>query len=798
MRMRTFGVGSWPWRRVVLSWAILTTAVPSFIRAQEVAPRVALVLDQETARLQPMVEAFRDELRGFFRPGEITLLSPLAGDGTTTGVQRVLRGALGDSSVSVVITLGPIGSHLLARTTDLAKPAIAAGVVDASWQGIPQRDGVSGVRNLTYVDQSYPVGATLVDFHRILPFRRIAVVLDSVVVATIPRLASGAAELVRAVGAEAVIVRAGTRAEAIWSALPAGVDAVYLTPIPGMPEAELAVLLDSLAARRLPTLSYTVNPEVTAGALASYEPPENWRRRARRVAVDLQRIIAGEDAGRLPVQLVSAPRLTFNLATARRIGFSPGYSLLTDAELVGVDSMGPADTLTLTAAMRSAVEANLDLAAARLEAEAGKQGVRLARSGLLPQVESQLGGTLTREGTAAASLGQQPERRLDGGLTMSVPLYSERAWAGYGSEQRRQQSRDAQRDRVRLDVVQSAAAAYLNVRRAIALADVRRTNLYRTRSNLEVARMREGVGRTSRADVYRWEGEVANARRDLIAAEAQVRVAALELLRLLNRPLGSPVAQQPTHLTDPALLARDSTVLQWLEDPEGLQALTGLLVSEAFRLSPELVSAEAAIAATRRQHTAAGRAYWLPTFTLEGGVTDVLSRGGAGRASPVLPDGSTLDRGPDLSWQVRLKGSLPLFTGGARGATREQARLEVERLETARDAIRLVVEQRIRAALELAASSYAAIALTRDAARAAGANYELVSDAYTRGAASITELVDAQSAALTTSEAAANAVHDFLLDLVQVERAMGTYNVLQSPEQQQVFRERLASLKETR
>jgi outer membrane protein TolC len=460
--------------------------------------------------------------------------------------------------------------------------------------------------------------------------------------------------------------------------------------------------------------------------------------------------------------------------------------------------MGPADTLTLTAAMRSAVEANLDLAAARLEAEAGKQGVRLARSGLLPQVESQLGGTLTREGTAAASLGQQPERRLDGGLTMSVPLYSERAWAGYGSEQRRQQSRDAQRDRVRLDVVRSAAAAYLNVRRAIALADVRRTNLYRTRSNLEVARMREGVGRTSRADVYRWEGEVANARRDLIAAEAQVRVAALELLRLLNRPLGSPVAQQPTHLTDPALLARDSTVLQWLEDPEGLQALTGLLVSEAFRLSPELVSAEAAIAATRRQHTAAGRAYWLPTFTLEGGVTDVLSRGGAGRASPVLPDGSTLDRGPDLSWQVRLKGSLPLFTGGARGATREQARLEVERLETARDAIRLVVEQRIRAALELAASSYAAIALTRDAARAAGANYELVSDAYTRGAASITELVDAQSAALTTSEAAANAVHDFLLDLVQVERAMGTYNVLQSPEQQQVFLERLASLKETR
>jgi outer membrane protein TolC len=291
---------------------------------------------------------------------------------------------------------------------------------------------------------------------------------------------------------------------------------------------------------------------------------------------------------------------------------------------------------------------------------------------------------------------------------------------------------------------------------------------------------------------------VANARRDLIAAEAQARVASLELLRLLNRPLGVPVAQQRVTLTDPALLARDSTVLHWLEDPAGLQALTGLLMSEAFRLSPELVRAEGAIAATRRQHTAAGRAYWLPTFTLEGGVSNVLSRGGAGSTAPVLPGGFTLSQGPDLSWQFRLKGSLPLFTGGARGATREQAKLEIERLETERAAIRLTVEQRVRAALELAASSYVAIVLTGDAARAAGANYELVSDAYARGAASITALVDAQSAALSASEAAANAVHDFLLDLVRVERAMGTYAVLQSPEQQQAFLERLATLKETR
>ena len=91
---------------------------------------------------------------------------------------------------------------------------------------------------------------------------------------------------------------------------------------------------------------------------------------------------------------------------------------------------------------------------------------------------------------------------------------------------------------------------------------------------------------------------------------------------------------------------------------------------------------------------------------------------------------------------------------------------------------------------------YAAIALTRDAAEAANRNYELVSDAYSRGAADITTLIDAQSAAEQSSESAANAVHDFLLDLFRVERAMGDFGTLRSPEDRQAFLERLRALKE--
>ena len=123
-----------------------------------------------------------------------------------------------------------------------------------------------------------------------------------------------------------MVVPARGTADQILAALPADVDAVYLTPYPALGEAQTARLIAGLGARRLPTLSHTAD-DVPAGALASYEPPEHWLRRARRVAVDLQRILAGEDAGTLPVRLIGAPRLTLNLATARTIGFSPGYSI---------------------------------------------------------------------------------------------------------------------------------------------------------------------------------------------------------------------------------------------------------------------------------------------------------------------------------------------------------------------------------------------------------------------------------------------------------------------------------------
>ena len=185
----------------------------------------------------------------------------------------------------------------------------------------------------------------------------------------------------------------------------------------------------------------------------------------------------------------------------------------------------------------------------------------------------------------------------------------------------------------------------------------------------------------------------------------------------------------------------------------------------------------------------------MPTLSLQGGVDNVFNRDGAGSSRADAAGRDHPGRpGPTCSGSSGSRRRCRCSPGSSARPQRAQAGIDLEQLKVERAGAAQAVEQRVRAALETAASSYAAIALTREASDAASRNYELVSDAYARGTASITALIDAQNAAESSAEAAANAVHDFLLDLMRVERAMGDFGVLRPAEQQQAFLERLHTL----
>ncbi|MCK5527612.1 MAG: TolC family protein, partial [Candidatus Latescibacteria bacterium] len=140
-------------------------------------------------------------------------------------------------------------------------------------------------------------------------------------------------------------------------------------------------------------------------------------------------------------------------------------------------------------------------------------------------------GMMMDEDRAAAGMGQQPERTVSGSVTATQVLYSEAAWANVAIQKLLHTAREEERKQLRLNITQSAATAYLNVLRAKTFERIQKENLKRTRSNLELARVREVVGSAGPAEVYRWESEMAFNRKTVIEANARRNLAEMELNR---------------------------------------------------------------------------------------------------------------------------------------------------------------------------------------------------------------------------------------------------------------------------
>jgi outer membrane protein len=790
------------WCLLVLATLVLgALAVPAAAqRPGEGTLAVGVVLDGPSPLSDSVRAGFEREVRSFFGTAariEFPAELRLAADWTARGTDAALDRLFADPRVGLVLALGPVGSNQLARRRQVPKPAIAAVVVDAAVQGLPVKDGATGVKNLTFVDASYTTARTLEVFRQVVPYRHLVVMVDPGIPAAMPSVAERLRSQAGALGASVVIVPVTGSVEQALQALPAEADAVYLGPVDQLGAAGIDSLIRGLTARRLPTLSITPTADVGQGVMAAYIPRDDLARRARRVAVDIQRILGGEDAGTLPVSLLSVARLTINMATARAIGFSPGWAVLTEAELVNEEAPSTGPVWSLAAAGREAVAANLDLRAADQAVAVGRQETRLNRAPLLPQLQAAANATFTRYATAAASFGQQAQRQSAASLSFSQTLYDDDQWASYRISRYSQDGRVADRRRTELEAVLRATTAYLNVLRTRALSRVERENLALTRSNLEVAELKERTGAGGLSDVYRWRAELAQSRRSVLDADANARVAALELNAALNHPLEESFRTADAAVDDPALLLSQPRLLDYFGSPATFDVFRDFMVEEGLAAAPEIQALDAQIQAQQREGTAARRSFFLPVFTLQGSLSSVLSRGGAGSTPPSI-GGMPLSTAPDATWSLRLQASIPVFSGMAQSARLGRATLETDRLTLARQSAALGVSQQIRGALQVASASWANITQAREAAEASSRNLEIVTDAYGRGAVNVITLLDAQQSALSANEAAANAVYGFLIDLMNVQRAAGRFDFFESPEDRDAFFQRLDAFYQAR
>lgn len=760
---------------------------------------IGLVFDGPEAKNATMVRALDQELQKLAQSGESMDLPAkltVESDWTLAGARAALETLQKRESADIIVTMGPVASAAACSGGEWAKPVIALFAPDREIVPLPRKEGGSGVPNLVYVTAPGTFKQDLELFRKIAAFNRVAVLMPSAFAGDV----AGVVKTAEALGVSAMVIPASASPQDTLAQLPADIQAVYAANLLHFDEAGWRAFILGCNERRLPCFSASGRAWVEDGMLASALPEDELQRRVRRAALYIRRIRSGEAPESLAVDMPVTPHLVINMAAARTLGITPSWDARTDAELLNDLPGEAAREITLAGTVREAIEANLDLKAADKNVAAGAQNIREAKAKLRPSVELSALGLNVDGDRAKASNGLQPEWTVKTSITLTQVLFAEPAFANIEAQKHLQRGRELERERQRLDLVLETASAYITALRARAYERIQRDLLDRVREHLQTAQVRRGAGIAGPIEVTRWQAEVATARKGVTDAEAKRAAADTALNRLINHPQDESIAPGEISADDTAFAAANTGLAVCFNAPETFVKLQKFLLNEGLARSPELGQYDAGIAAQERALQSTERSYYLPIVAAQAQLSEDLYKAGKGSTSDLpLPLGIkfSLAELDDTEWQVGVKASLPLYSGGARKAARIKAEETLARLKLERASTQGKLEQAIRQATQVTQSSFVAIGQSQESATAALKTYDVVKNAYAQGEASILEVLDAQTARSVTEELVMNAQYEYLLYLVKALRAANSFDFLMTPEERAAWRQRLDSFMPT-
>ena len=703
-----------------------------------------------------------------------------AAENSPAGLQSVINEAY-QSEADIVIGLGVNSCLLMGRQTSLSKPTILSIILDSELQRIPiTPEGTSGVPNLSYIQSPFNIGRDLEALYEILPYKKLGILNAESLEEVEFNAFFGLKNAFSNASFESINV--AKTPGATLARINPEIDAIYILPIFNeLDSVELEVLLDSIARRGIPTMSLLSSPMIEMGVYAAYETDGNLQRIPRRIALNVLKIMEGQQAGDLPVSMPSfTENLLFNMKTVKSTGIFPSWDMMAKSVLLNVVASDNGDRqISLQSSISEALQNNLTVKIADKEVRIAEQEVAIAKSNYLPQVNASASALALDENTVRTSFGTRGYFNVSASATLEQLVLSEPALANIAIQKLLLASEEQALKQSELDVVLDISNAYLGILQGLALVELRNDNVQVTRKNYDIATAKEEVGYGGTSDVFRWQSELALDNVDLNTARAQYRQACFNINALLNRPIKESFEIADIELADSLLLVMDKRLFPLINNPGDLEVFADFLVEEAFKNLPEIQQLSLGKAAQERSLLSQKRAFYLPSVALSGQYDYPLENSG-------FPEGvMPIEMKP--TYNVALGLQIPIFQGNSRKRAQEQTQVGIYQLNDQLQDLRNNLELRVRSNLEIAAASFSNLELSREAAQAAEKNFEIAQNNYQQGLLNVTSLIDAQNAALGAKINATNAAYTFMSDFLAVERASGYYHFLALPQEQEAF-----------
>jgi outer membrane protein TolC len=741
---------------------------------------IGILVDKQSSELAPLLGALQNEIRAVVGEDAIITFpveSRLSNDFNLENA-RIHYETLINNDTDLIIAFGPINNTVISGQTTHLKPTILFGAVNKDFGYIEDNRQTSGIPNFSYMVASGSFNKDLSDLKELSDFNTVGIAVEAPLLDALP--------FKEIFDRQAAVMDVNYKmipyntADDIIEALDSNIDAFYLAGGFYLNKEEVQRLAARLIDLKIPSITTTGIEDVQDGLMATNQAEESISQFFRRIALNVEAFVNGEDLSQLPVYIQSDDKLTINYNTAEYVGLPIKYSLIAKTNFVGeyVNVLSEKRYNLLTV-MTDVINDNLSLQTSKKNIDLSQQDVKAARSSYLPDVTASATGVHIDPDLAEISNGQNPEFSTSGTIELNQVLFSESANANIGIQKQLLKAQEADYNTDELDAIFNASNAYFNALILKANVQIQQQNLDLTKKNLEIAEQNYEAGESGKSDVLRFTSELAQNSQAFVESVNQLEQAFFALNQILNNPINLEIDVDEAELGQGIYESYDYERLRDLiDDPKLREPFVEYLIIKAKENAPEIRSLDYNLMATKRSIKLNSSGRFLPTLALQGQYNRDFEQWGKGSIpEPLLND----------NYNVGLNLSIPIFNQNLRNINRQEALIQQDQLNISRDNIELNIEANVNNAILNLINEIVNIEISKVSESSARESLDLTQVAYSSGAVNIVQLLDAQSNYLQAQLARANATYNYLIGSMQLERYIGHYFLLKTQAENQEF-----------
>ncbi|MEM1337198.1 MAG: TolC family protein [Bacteroidota bacterium] len=757
----------------------------SFFAQEKKTYKIGVLIDYQTDEVLNSLDDLKSEI--FAVVGEDANLQfpsqSILSHNSSLEKAKVNYQKLIDNDTDIILAFGPINSKILEEIDTFQKPTILFGAINKDVSQVNNNIQKSGIENFTFLVSSASYNEDLKIFKELSGFKNLGILVDKGMESILPLNETFDRQLQRLDASYKIIPFQG-----INDIVPnlEGIDAVYMIGGFFLTDKDVKNLADLFIKNNIP--SFTVNGvnSVKNGLLASNQSEENLNNFFRRIAMTVALYIEGNPLSELPVFIDSSSRLTINYNTAQLVGVPIKYSLIGKTDFVGdFNNVLSEKNYNLLTVVNEAISKNLSLQSDKKDVDLSQQDVKTAKSDYLPALEASASGIYTDPDLAAVSLGNSPEFSTTGNVSLDQTLFSEQINAGINIQKNVLKAEQENYNSALLDVIFDAANAYFTTLILKASLQIEVQNVDLTKANLEIAELNFAAGQEGKTDVLRFRSELAQNTQAMVEAINLLSQGFIELNQVLNNPINLEIDVADVVLNQGILKQYNyEELFSLLDDPVLREPFTEFLIKEAMQNAPELKSLGYTLKAVERDIKLNRYGRLLPTVGLQAQYDRTFSRSGEGSSAP---EGFGL---VDGSYNAGLSIGIPLINRNRSNINLQTARIQKDQLMINESEIAQIIEVNVRKGVLNMVNQISNIKLSEISEEAAKETLLLTQTSYSNGAVNIVQLLDAQNNFFDAQLARANAIYNYMISSLQLERFIGYYFLLKTQAENSAFQKR--------